>query len=511
MKASHKTFSIALMALAACNVQAKDNNKQDICHFDKDLNEFKIINISSKAVASHMSKHGDAMPTDLYFDTDGDGYGDPTGAVVQCPTEGYVNNNIDLFPTDPNEWADTDGDGVGNNADACPDEAGEGEDGCPLPTTKLGSDLVIGQIGEFGKKGNMRIKFNDGQGSFNDTDTLINTWEKSITVKVADINGDGKDDIIMAQPCSSQIGGRPPCVGSIFTAIGPFSAGSQVTFNHAGTYTASNIWNTNNRGGLFTLSDVNNDGKLDAIISGWETHSSLLGNGDGTFAAATAFNVGNFDFRGINSADVDGDGNVDVAIFNGRDGYVDLHFGNGTGNFAGSGAVRLGGRYEVNGGIFFGDVDADGDLDVVTGGGPSPLRVFTNLGNRQFVSSDGGTAGEGMGAGLFILYDLNGDNVVDAITNGPNDTMQVRINDGSGNFSHVVSYPAGYAPRDATIADINQDGKADVVVSNAHVFGDLSNTNNLTIMLGSGDGTFFSVYNVAGYRNNASVAAGNFD
>ena len=56
-------------------------------------------------------------------DTDGDGLGDNADAFPNDPNEKVdsdgdgVGNNADAFPTDPSETTDTDGDGVGDNAD----------------------------------------------------------------------------------------------------------------------------------------------------------------------------------------------------------------------------------------------------------------------------------------------------------------------------------------------------------------------------------------------------------
>lgn len=60
---------------------------------------------------------------DWYPDTDGDGFGDSGSMSVEaCSGDepiGYVDNDDDIFPDDPNEYEDVDNDGVGDNADNC--------------------------------------------------------------------------------------------------------------------------------------------------------------------------------------------------------------------------------------------------------------------------------------------------------------------------------------------------------------------------------------------------------
>ena len=64
-----------------------------------------------------------------YEDNDSDGYGNTGHSLVACsqPT-GHVLNGTDWDDTDPNEWRDTDGDEVGDNADAFPYDANEWAD-----------------------------------------------------------------------------------------------------------------------------------------------------------------------------------------------------------------------------------------------------------------------------------------------------------------------------------------------------------------------------------------------
>ena len=71
----HTIASLFLLSMAT--VEAAGNNaKEDICHFDKDAGLFHVINISSKAVLSHLSKHGDHYAGEFFEDADGDGLGD---------------------------------------------------------------------------------------------------------------------------------------------------------------------------------------------------------------------------------------------------------------------------------------------------------------------------------------------------------------------------------------------------------------------------------------------------
>lgn len=68
----------------------------------------------------------DAFPYDAseWSDIDGDGIGD--NSDPDRDGDGH-NNNQDAFPNDPSEWADSDGDGVGNNDDNCPNNANAGQ------------------------------------------------------------------------------------------------------------------------------------------------------------------------------------------------------------------------------------------------------------------------------------------------------------------------------------------------------------------------------------------------
>jgi hypothetical protein len=77
-----------------------------------------------------LDSDGDSIGNNGDSDDDGDGFNDTEDAFELDPTEwadsdgDYFGDNSDWAPDDPTEWIDSDGDQVGNNADECPYEQG---------------------------------------------------------------------------------------------------------------------------------------------------------------------------------------------------------------------------------------------------------------------------------------------------------------------------------------------------------------------------------------------------
>jgi FG-GAP-like repeat/FG-GAP repeat len=131
------------------------------------------------------------------------------------------------------------------------------------------------------------------------------------SIAVADVNGDGRPDLVVSILCN-----YPDCHGLAGVLLG----NGDGTFQPVATYLS---------GGFFAESikaeDVNGDGKTDLLVSNKSTNliqsgngivGVLLNNGDGTFQPVQTYDSGGSDAREIEVADVNADGKPDLLVAN---------------------------------------------------------------------------------------------------------------------------------------------------------------------------------------------------
>jgi hypothetical protein len=246
--------------------------------------------------------------------------------------------------------------------------------------------------------------------------------------------------------------------------------------NGNGTFATqtTNLW-LNGTPFALALADLNADGKLDLLATSGE---AFLNGGSGLFTALPKFaNPSPFDTRELAVGDLDGDGDPDVAFVRATADTLTISFNDGTGRFPSRQRLPVDARPM---GVATGDVDNDGDLDLVTasqgfGSNNSYLNVYLNNGTGRFSRASRLSSANGVGNTTVsvVLGDLDGDGDLDLVTNNG----LVRFNNGSGVFSGTQTSTVGQS---LTLGDIDADGDLDLLV----------NTGTLTISLNNGQGQF---------------------
>lgn len=308
------------------------------------------------------------------------------------------------------------------------------------------------------------------------------------SLAVADVNGDGKPDLIVANVVTSCCGG----VESIGVLLG----------NGDGTFQSPIVITSVSQIGEFNalaVADVNRDGKPDLIVTtccasnGDNQAAVLLGNGDGTFQSPVLYDLGGTG-PSIAAADVNGDGKPDIisANWNGsNNSTVTVLLGNGDGTFQPPIASPA---PDDPGCLTIADVNSDGKPDALICS-ENTVAVLLGNGDGTFQGFNNTNFLTGYCTNAAAVSDLAGNGILDMIAPNqggggcnPEGFAGVLLGDGNGNFQTEVEYEVGadtYAWMDVAVADFNGDGKPDVAVSSG-----LYVPGVVAILLGNGDGTF---------------------
>jgi hypothetical protein len=346
---------------------------------------------------------------------------------------------------------------------------------------------------------------------------IYSVGQGPMAITAADFNGDGILDLAVVNSGDNTVSVLLGIGDGTFQSPQSYGAGAQPT-------------------GIVTA-DFDGDKRLDLAIidQNDQTVSILFGKGDGTFGSAKAVGVTGSPIA-IVTADFTDDDAPDLAVIDGK-GDLSLLVNDGSGGFslmsstlpASSGALATGdfngdgqadlivtdlnsnrlilllgdgkGAFKITATtlgaspvtVQVGDFNSDGKLDLVVTSGsgfPSTISILLGDGNGNFqkpieVSSPGI-------ASAILAADFNNDNNLDVAALDPLDQLVVIfLGQGDGTLGERVDYslPASGGIAGSATADVNGDGKSDVVVSQFNQNGQ-SITGFLAVLLGNGDGTF---------------------
>lgn len=242
------------------------------------------------------------------------------------------------------------------------------------------------------------------------------------------------------------------------------------------------------RADQIAVADLNKNGIPDLIIGGQDANGLYTANGvgDGTFAAPVAI-AGSADASWVGAIDANRDGNVDILYGCPSAAELRIAMSNGIGGFNAPTAATPGWMDPC----LLGDFNRDGITDIVATSGAS-YRVFLGSGTSLFtalapVGLVGPSAIRALTAG-----DWNRDGKLDLAVS--TDTGVSRyLGFGDGTFTSAATFLSGHSVFGGAFADVNRDGWPDLVVSDAGTSPVGANTpQGVTVLPGDGLGNFGS-------------------
>ena len=279
---------------------------------------------------------------------------------------------------------------------------------------------------------------------------LETTSETSANVSIGDVDGDGKLDLVLAK------GRHWPLVDRVLLGDG-----------QGGIRAAYDLGSASDRSYSGQLSDLDNDGDLDVVISNDTPDPKLvyLNDGKGRFTAAP-FGRAQWETRNARIADLNGDRLPDIVVANraGSNSTNYICINRGAGRFDGNCSAF---SHEPSTTVTPVDIDRDGRMDIVVphrDGGQSYVYRFPN--SSDFTNAERIPFGPAnAGFRMAEVADFNGDSLLDIVAIDERSGAWIHLGQPNRTFAagiRVGDRPS--APYALALADLNRDGRMDIIV-----------------------------------------------
>ena len=418
-----------------------------------------------------------------------------------------------FFPSYVNV-ADMNGDGnldllvANNNTSSITLLTGDGKGSFSKPVNlSVGRTPVAVLAGDFNRDGKsdfvssnldghtVSVVFGKGNGKFLDVSPIADN-AGPVQMVSADFNHDGITDLATVNAGNSQDGNT---VSVFFGQVG--AKFSRQLALKVGTDPLS-----------LATADFNNDGLPDIVAANFGTYpddpggiSVLLNKGNGSFQPAASFPAGDFpDF--VAAADFNRDGNQDVVVsdFGTNVGVAGISVLSGDGKGGFSAPVKVGPDIDFAFQVLTGDFDNDGNPDIAYSSSGINDSVSVLLGDGKGSFAPAKTVTSSFFVFTFTTGDFNHDNLADfAVEEGG--VIEMLLGQGNGRYQSAGFVDEGEAAlfsaiQSLAVGDFNKDGFLDLAAPD--VFSD-----NVSVLLGNGDGTFQPGQLFAGAPGGRAVVA----
>jgi|GEM_PF-1644252 len=318
-------------------------------------------------------------------------------------------------------------------------------------STPVGNTALHVTVGDFNGDGNqdiavanyfsnnVSIRLGDGLGAFTGSTSVLSGVGPNC-VAVGDFNSDGKQDLAVTNTNDNFVSIR------LGNGNGAFRDTANVQVGQPQQWVA--------------VADFNMDGKQDLAMAGASLVNIRFGNGRGGFTDNQQIVFGG-SVSSLTVADFNGDNKPDIAVCNATLKVIAVSMGDGTGSF---GPVTSFATPNSPYALIAGDYDNDGLQDLAVSENAHTTTIWKGNGaggfTSMFVFPMGGTFPS------IAFGDFNGDGLPDLLgaDTGGNDVSIVTGIPG-GTFSAVSSLVVGTSPVGIAVGDFNNDGKQDFVVA----------------------------------------------